>query len=192
MSSCRSVTTSHSGTEDGHPENVAAYQGRSLDCLGVDILLLIFDEVFNQRMSSSEPRLICFQLTRTENEHIPVWVRDHVTYRKVSRQWNKLALPLIYNTITLTYQKVYRGPLDRDSNRTRRRVWANMRTYTRHLIIEERLNWNDVVKLLVQCKVLESIKYLYLSSQDLPPNINTDMSSVGVPSTATQRISPGH
>jgi hypothetical protein len=60
--------------------------------------------------------------------------------------------------MTLTPKKVNRRPLDRVSNRTRRRVWANMRVNTRHVIIEKRLNWNDAVKLLVQCKALESIK----------------------------------
>ena len=46
MSSTRSsIGTMSSGTEDGDPESMIAYQGRSLDYLGVDILLLIFDEV---------------------------------------------------------------------------------------------------------------------------------------------------
>ena len=46
MSSTRSfVGTTPDDTEDGRPENMVAYQGRSMDFLGADILLLIFDEV---------------------------------------------------------------------------------------------------------------------------------------------------
>lgn len=61
--------------------------------------------------------------------------------------------------MTLIPKKASRGPLDRDSNRTRRRVWANMKIYTRHVIIQDRLNWNDVIKILVGCKALQTIKY---------------------------------
>lgn len=51
MDSCSPVHTTPSDIDDGHPEHMAACDGRGLDYLGVDILLLIFDEVAYQQIT---------------------------------------------------------------------------------------------------------------------------------------------
>lgn len=91
-------------------------------------------------------------------------VSDLRNLRLVSRTLDGTAIPFIYQVIHISTHIVDRTPLDRARNRTRRRVWANIRACAKYVYISSgakrgkaSFNWNHVVRLLVKCRQLDTI-----------------------------------